>query len=164
LKANGVIKLPAGRDDMSIQQLFSLFMALVSLLGIAGSASLQMTVRHNIGPGTMPMMYSITLLTLSIFLFFSDMQKREKIDWSRISKCPLVGGWIFYLLCFIMCGLSYLFGFVPPMIAFSISSLLLLKRQKFLKALIFSTVWVAALYVIFVVLLHVPFPHATYFR
>ena len=141
---------------MSMQRVFSIFVALVSVLGLVGAAQLSMTRASNIGPGAMPMAYSIILLAISVMLFFSD-KDQPKIEWRGLFRHPTVDALIFFGLNFVMFFLIYLIGTVPAMLAFSILSLLCLKRLSVPMTLVFSGCWVGSLYVIFVALLKVPF-------
>jgi Tripartite tricarboxylate transporter TctB family. len=141
---------------MSIQRIFSIFVAIISLFGISGSLQLSMTRAKNIGPGVMPLTYSIILLVISVMLFFSD-KDQPKLKWRNLFKSPTSDAYIFYGLNFLMFFIMYFFGTVPAMFIFCVLSMICLKRQKIPMAIIFSVSWVASLYVIFVVLLKVPF-------
>jgi len=134
-----------------------LFLALLSVLGIIGSSQLSIAwANNNIGPGAVPMGYSIILLALSAMLFFSNTDQ-PKIRWRKLLEHPTVDGWIFFLLNIAMFVMIYLIGTAPAMVIFCIASLLCLKRQSALRAVVFSVLWVGALYFVFVTLLGVPF-------
>lgn len=131
-------------------------MAAISLVGITGSLSLRMLRGTSLGPGMMPLIYSVLLLILSI-IFFIQKDNSEKINWKALMQPPSVEGVIFYILNLVMFLLLYLFGTVASMFIFCIATLLILKRMKWKKAVLFSVTWVAALFVLFVLVLQVPF-------
>ncbi|MFZ7101447.1 MAG: tripartite tricarboxylate transporter TctB family protein [Peptococcaceae bacterium] len=141
---------------MTIRKSFSIIMAAISLAGITGSFSLRMVRGTSLGPGMMPLIYSILLLILAA-IFFIQKDNSEKIDWKALMQPPVIEGIIFYVLNLVMLLLFYLFGTVASMAIFCIAAQLMLKRMRWKKAVLFSVVWVAALYTLFVLVLQIPF-------
>lgn len=148
---------------MTIQRMFAMMTAILSILGIYGSSSLQMfRGGNNIGPGFMPMVYSIILILLSAYFILKD-KDQAKMSLRQIFDQHTIPGWIYYIFNYLMVFLIYLIGMVPAMAVFGVASQYILKRQSLLWATIFTVLWVAAIYILFVVLLQVPFEHGLLF-
>ena len=148
---------------MTVQRLFSIIMMTIGAVALAGSLKLPLTSRVGVGPGTMPLIFSIMLVLLSAAFFFTDEKDAPRIDWRALLMRPTVDGVVFYLLNFALFVLLYLIGTAPAMVIFGIATQLTLKRQKPSSAVIFSLVWVALLYIIFDRLLYVPFERGVLF-
>jgi len=147
--------------------MFALITWIVSILGIYGSLKLPMFAssggKFNFGPGFMPFVFCTILFIFSAFFFFSD-RDQPRLNWHTLFDQYALQGWKYYLLNFGMLLLVFLVGMVPAMAVFGISSQLILKRQKLLWALLFNAIWVGMLYVIFVILLKVPFENGLLFN
>jgi hypothetical protein len=149
---------------MSLQRIFSLFIGIIGLLGIVGSIKLPLLTTHNIGPGFLPLVFSLGLLFCAVLLFFLD-KSEEKF---HVRESLLQGApgkaLVFFLLNVMMLILMYFFGPLPAMIVFSILALISLKRLTLSKLTVFSIVWVGILYFIFAVLLKIPFEKGIIFE
>jgi hypothetical protein len=152
------------RGDMSLQKIFSLFIAILSAAGIVGSLKLTLIVPHNIGPGFAPLVFSLGLLVGAVFLFVQD-KSEEKYD-VRASLLKGAPGkaFVFFLLNILMLILMWFLGSIAAMFIFSILVCIVLKRQTLSGLILFSVVWTGILYFIFVVLLKIPFEHGFIFE
>ncbi|NLI92126.1 MAG: tripartite tricarboxylate transporter TctB family protein [Peptococcaceae bacterium] len=145
-----------------MQRMFAVMTAIISFLGIYGSSSLQMIRGKNIGAGFMPMVFSVILLILSVIFFLKD-KDQPRLKLRMLFDRYTIPGWIYYILNFLMTFLIYLIGMIPAMAVFGVTSQYILKRQSLLWATIFTVLWVAALYIVFVVLLQIPFERGLLF-
>lgn len=148
---------------MSIQQVFSVILALISSLGILGASQLAMTRGANLGPGAAPMAYAIILLGLSIMLFQAG-KRQPKISWRELTQKQVRDGVVFYGLILLLLALMHLLGIFVAVLVFSIVGLLYLKGISTSRSILFSLCWTMALYLLFVVLFHVPFETGLLFR
>ncbi len=141
---------------MTIKRIFCMIMAVIGGLGVIGSLPLKMIRGTSLGPGMMPMLYSIALILLAAVFALTD-NGENKISWKGLFVQPVLDGVIFTALCFSMFVVLCLFGTTAALALFCISALTLLKRMSFRKAVVFGIVWSVVLYVVFVRLLGVPF-------
>lgn len=147
---------------MSIQHIYSIFLALIGALGICGASKMAMTRGPNLGPGAAPMAYSIILFALSVSFFLSA-RKEPTIIWKVLFTPPKRDGLIYFLMIVLLLGLMYLFGTAPAILVFSYLTLLYLNELPHFSIIIFSLCWVGALYVIFIKILGVPFERGLLF-
>jgi hypothetical protein len=149
---------------MSLQRIFSLFVAIIGTVGFLGSLTLDMTAPHNIGPGFTPLVFSLGLLVCAVPMFILD-KSDKKFD---VRACLLKGepgkALGFFLFNVVLLILMYLFGTLVAMVVFCILAAVVLKRQTLLKLIVFSIAWVGILYFTFAVLLKVPFERGLVFE
>ncbi len=141
---------------MSLVQIFSIIMVIAGALGIYGALQLDIVYNNIVGPAVMPLIYSIALLAV-VAVYFAKGRNAPKIEWNMMLKPPKSDAWIFYILNIVMFILLYLLGTIPSILVFSVGTSLCLKRMNLVKTIVFSALWVAALYFIFVVYLGVQF-------
>jgi hypothetical protein len=148
---------------MSMMQLFSALLIIISMLGIYGSLQVNLVYKNTIGSGVMPLICSVILLLLAVFTLLQG-RKEPKIEWKKQMQPPVVDAWVFYIANIVMFILLYYFGTIPAILIFSIGTILCLKRMKIVSTLIFSVSWVLALYLLFVVYLGVRFATGVVFQ
>ncbi len=138
-------------------------MCIIALFGIFGSLSLPMFARGNISSGFAPMLYSAILLICGIFIFFSN-KGGEKI---HIFKWLLQGdrkkALIFFLLNLLLFVMLLLFGLPISMFVFCLLACYALKRQTKKSVILFSVIYAVCLYIVFAVLLQIPFDRGLIF-
>jgi hypothetical protein len=147
---------------MTVELLFSLILAFFSIMGLVGSLSLSVTANPNtgspVGAGAMPLAYSFILIALTLVYILTVVKKsKNKIVWRNLLERHTLEGIVFFLLSVAMFVLIHFVGTAAALFLFSIASLYYMKRLPIVKNLLFSFGWVGALYVIFVIFLHVPF-------
>jgi hypothetical protein len=147
---------------MTSRRIFSVALAATGVIGIAGALQVDLTARRNIGPGAMPLIYSCLLLILAVVFFCTD-KNEGVLRWSGLWTPPARDGLVFFGLNVLLLALVYLIGTAAAIVVFSIASLAYLKRMPLPKIVLFSVLWACALYVIFVVLLKVPFERGLLF-
>ena len=148
---------------MSLQRIFSIAMAAVSLIGIYGALPLQMFRGTSLGPGLMPLLCAVLLFICAVVYFFTD-KTQPKIQWKSLLQGTKWDGVVFFLSNIGMFIILYFFGTIAAMTIFTFASLLLIRRMTVVQAAIFTVGWVAALYLIFVVLLKMNMESGILFR
>jgi hypothetical protein len=142
---------------MSIQRVFSLFICIIALFGIIGSGNLPLFTVGNISDGFAPLLYSLILFVSGVVLFFSGKTK-EKFN---IREWLLEGAhgkaFVFFLLNILLLILLVIFGPFISMLVFSVLAGFALKRQTPRNMVLFSVVYTIFVYLIFVVILKMPF-------
>lgn len=141
---------------MSIQKLFSIILLGISSIGIFGSLSLDLLATNNVGPGFLPLTYSILLATCSIALFFSDKGK-ESVELKCLLKRPQFDSLFFYLMTFIFYILAKTIGMIVSIGVFSTILLLQQNKMKKIYIILFEIVFMFIIYVLFVIILGIPF-------
>jgi hypothetical protein len=149
---------------MSIQRIFSLFICVLAVFGIVGSLKLPMFNPDGIVyEGFLPLIYSIALLIAGIALFFIDKNK-EKVDFRGwLTEGSKNKAFVFFLCNVLLVILVYLFGVLIAMLAYSVVSCMFIKRQTWKGIILFSVFYVAAIYLVFVILLKMPFDRGIIF-
>jgi uncharacterized membrane protein len=151
------------KGDMSLQRIFSLFIAVIGAVGFTGSLNMALITSHNIGPGFAPLFFSLGLFVCAVFLFVLDKSK-EKLDVRALLQGSAWQGVCFFLLNVVLLIFLYLLGPIIAMLGFSILACLSLKRQKLGSLIVFSVVCVAVIYFIFGVMFKLPFDKGIIFE
>jgi ammonia channel protein AmtB len=148
---------------MSLQRIFSLFIGIISLVGIIGSRKLPLFTSGNIAEGFAPLFYSLGLFVCAVLLFFLDKSKEKfHVRASLLQGAPAKAV-VFFLFNILMLILLYLFGPFIAMLVFSILAGVTLKRQTLRTLILFSAVFVGFVYFIFVVIVKLPFDNGIIF-
>ena len=137
--------------------LLSVLMMLISIVAFVDVQSLPFMSGRSLGPGGAPRIYAVLLFIFSVLLLIKSPipEEREKTSLKQKMQGRGFRGLFFYLLVWVCCLLSYVFG-VPIILGIiCFVGLVVVEEWKPLKALVFSGAWSLFLYVLFVVLLKV---------
>lgn len=149
---------------MSHQKLFSLLVFIIALVGIFSSRKLPVfTTTGNIAEGFAPIVYSIGLLFFALIYFLGDKSK-EKINVRAFTQGEKGKAFVFFLLNILFLLLIYLFGPLISMLGFSILACNVLNRQTRWNRILFSFGFVIVVYLIFVVVMKMPFDRGFFFE
>jgi len=140
---------------MSLQQVFSIVLFVISLAGILGSCSLKLFRDFHIGPGFLPLFYSLVLLILAVVYFLRG-RTEAKADIKILFQKPVSAGTAFFLLFLASLILMILVGTYPALAFLLLTGLGYQKKMKMGKVILFSVVFLAFIYVIFTLLLKIP--------
>jgi putative tricarboxylic transport membrane protein len=130
---------------------------LIGALGVFGSLKVPILERFTLGPGALPLIYSLGVLLFAIALFVMALKGQKNEILNAIPTIPVKYGLLFF---FFNCALAlsvHLIGFTVGLFLFSFSSLLYIDGWKIKKALLFSVIWTIVLYVLFKFIIGVPF-------
>ena len=156
---------------MSIDQLFSILLFGISAVGVFESLSLKLMDGYNIGPGFLPLICSSILLFCSVCLFFSGKKQNKihkthkihKIQWKDFLKKPLFNSLFFYVMTIVLYLMS---GYLGMFCSLCIVSTIILFQQDQMKkwqVLVFEVIFMVSIYLVFSVLLKIPFEHGILF-
>ena len=137
--------------------LLSILMMILAIVAFTDSQSLPFMAGRTLGPGGAPQIYAVLLFFFSVLLLVTAPTPKEEKKTSLKEKLKGRGfrGLFFYLLVWICCLLSYVFG-VPIILGIiCFVGLIVVEEWKPLKALLFAGTWSLFLYVLFVKLLNV---------
>ncbi len=137
-------------------------MGSIGIIGIVGATKLPLTQVANIGPGVLPLLSAVALLVLCC-AFFIKGKDAPKIKWREMVRPPVLDGWIFYGLNFVMLTLVYWVGTIAAMFVFTVTALLCARKLSAKRTILFSVFWIGFMYVVFEILLKVPFERGVLF-
>lgn len=147
---------------MSIQRFFSVILFGTAAIGIAGSLSLDLIEKNNIGPGFMPLLYSALLLLCSVVLFFND-EKTERIRLKELFNKPSFDGVFFYAMTIAFYFLAGYLGMIVSLGVFGTTVLLQQNRMRRWHILTFEIVFLLVIYFVFTAVLRIPFETGSLF-
>lgn len=139
------------------EKYLSVFLVLIGALGVWGSFKVPIAERFTLGPGALPLAYAAGVLVFAAALLVKTMKGRVAGEASAIPEPPGTRGLFFFLLNCALALSVHLIGFTAALLLFSVSSQIAIGRWKFKKALLFGVMWTAVLYVLFKVIIGVPF-------
>jgi hypothetical protein len=139
------------------EKYLSIFLVLIGALGVWGSLKVPIAERFTLGPGAMPLIYAGGVLLFTVMLLAMTLkgQKVEALD--AVPKPPGTYGLLFFLFNCAFALSVHLIGFAVGLFLFSVSSLIYVGRWNIKRALLFSVIWTIMLYVLFKVIIGVPF-------
>lgn len=139
------------------EKYLSIFLVLIGALGVWGSLKVPIAERFTLGPGAMPLIYAAGVLLFAVMLLVMTLkgQKAEAPD--AVPEPPETYGLLFFLFNCALALSVHLIGFAVGLFLFSVSSLIYVGRWNIKKALLFSVIWTIVLYVLFKVIIGVPF-------
>ena len=139
------------------EKYLSIFLVLIGALGVWGSLKVPIAERFTLGPGALPLIYAAGVLLLAVALLVMTL-KGQKIETpNAVPEPPGTYGLLFFLINCALALSVHLIGFAVGLFLFSLSSLTYVGRWKIKKALLFSVIWTIALYVLFKIIIGVPF-------
>jgi hypothetical protein len=141
---------------LNCKGILALSVFILGCMGLVGSFGLDITDKYTLGPGGAPLVYSIGTIFTSIILGVSSLRHERQYS---SSSMPLTSsgkkGFFFVIILFASAGMIYVLGYPIVLFCLSFIGLILAEGWKTSKALIFSTIWIIALYVLFVKILKV---------
>ena len=139
------------------EKYLSIFLVLIGALGVWGSLKVPIAERFTLGPGALPLIYSLGVLLFSITLLVTTLRGQKGETPNTVSEPPGRYGWLFFLLNCALALSVHLIGFTIGMFLFSLLSLIYTDGWKVKKALLFSVIWTISLYILFKHIIGVPF-------
>jgi hypothetical protein len=141
----------------SNEKSLSIFLVLIGALGVWGSLKVPIAERFTLGPGALPLIYAVGVLSLAIILFVIAFRDKKDETPDALPKMPGTYGLLFFLFNCALALSVHLIGFTVGLFLFSLATLICIGRWKVKKALLFSVIWTIALYVLFKMIIHIPF-------
>lgn len=148
---------------MSLQQIFSIVLFLISLAGVLGACSLQLFRDRHVGPGFFPLVYSAVLLVLSVVFFFCG-KGDGKVDLKTLFHKPASDGTVFFLLFIASLIIMYLTGTYPALAFLAVAGLGYQKKMKMWRIVLFTLVFLGVVFLVFSLLLKIPLEQGILFR
>jgi hypothetical protein len=139
------------------EKYLSIFLVLIGALGVWGSLKVPIAERFTLGPGALPLIYAVGVVLFAVTLLVMTFKGQKVETPDAVSEPPGVSGLLFFLFNCALALSVYLIGFAAGLFLFSFSSLTYVGGWKIKKALLFSTIWTIGLYVLFKVIIGVPF-------
>ncbi len=138
------------------ERVFSVFMLFIGLVCIYGGVRLPVTERFTLGPGAMPLIYSVGVLICAILMWVRAPGRKDGSFKNALER-PGRYGLVFLILNFALGLTVYILGFAIGLILFCFLALVLVKGWRLYRALLFSIAWSLTIYMVFTLLLDVPF-------
>ncbi len=144
------------------EKMLSSIMILVGGLSVYGALKLPLKEEFTLGPGATPLIYAVGVIVFAAAMAFTASSKNTG-SFRKMIEPPGRYGLLFFAFFVLLTVLVYFIGFTIGLFLFSLFSLVFAKNHKPLWAAVFSAVWTASLYLIFVRLLNIPFLKGTLF-
>lgn len=137
-------------------RVFSVFMVFIGSACIYGSVRLPVAERFTLGPGAMPLIYSVGVIICAILIWVSAPSQKDGSLKSALEP-PGRYGLVFLILNFALGLTVYVLGFAIGLILFCFLALVFTKGWRPYRALLFSIAWSLSIYILFTLFLDVPF-------
>ncbi len=139
------------------EKYLSIFLVLIGALGVWGSLKVPIAERFTLGPGALPLIYAAGVLLFAVMLLVMTLRGQRAGVADAVPEPPGTYGLLFFLFNCALALSVHLIGFVAGLFLFSLSSLTYAGGWKIKKALLFSIIWTIGLYILFKVIIGVPF-------
>ncbi len=148
--------------SLRVEFLVALLLAVFAVVEMIGAIELPMGEEFTIGPGAMPLIYSVGLLLFAGYLLYTSRPKRSVAEANPLKeaeeeapKLDYGAGVKTFLLVTGLIAAIYFVGFLVSMMVFAVLHLRLVMRMPWLKAATIGVIWGGALYFAFAHLLEV---------
>ena len=142
--------------NVSVDRFFHICMISLGMIAVYGAMTLPILDDYTLGPGGMPILFAIGLITCSFILLITSDDK-SSIRWRSFIEAPGLRGFLFVLFLMALGGLVYIFGFMVSIFMFTFFGLIILEKWKIHTSFLFSVIWIAVIYVVFVMFLNIRF-------